>query len=154
MWILEMLWMEKKEMSSHGEKTKRCHHLFSQTWVHGRELFFSMPTASQAARLQMMGTFQTHFVFGTLDFFSYWRIHHGQRLQNRKGTSNWMFFLERRQVTGDEWWKQVFMLSPLPQPRSSCCWMDFRSNESTGALAFKRCLFTLWWSMSERMMSV
>ena len=38
MWILDSLWMEKKEISSHGEKTKRCQQLLSQTRVHGREL--------------------------------------------------------------------------------------------------------------------
>lgn len=36
-------------MSSHGEKTKRCQQLFSQTRVHGRELSFSIPVAGQAA---------------------------------------------------------------------------------------------------------
>ena len=36
-------------MNSHGEKTKRCQQLFSQTRVHGRELSFSIPVAGQAA---------------------------------------------------------------------------------------------------------
>lgn len=40
MWILEMLWMEKKEISSYGEKTKRCQQLFSQRRMHSRELCF------------------------------------------------------------------------------------------------------------------
>ena len=41
--------MEKKKISSHGEKTKRRQQLFSQTRMHGRELSFSIPVAGQAA---------------------------------------------------------------------------------------------------------
>lgn len=124
MWILEMLWMEKKEISSQGEKTKRCQRtLFSdRRALQGVLLFLCLELSRQ-----LHYTWWIYFglIISTLEhwtLYSYWRAPNGQRLENRKSNSNWMFHLKHKQVTGAEQKKQAFMLSQPLQPTWGCYW--------------------------------
>lgn len=73
----------EKGKSSHGEKTKRCQQLFSQTRAHGRELSFSIPVAGQAVTILDGYISDSLFLFGTLDFLHIERLTVA-KLENRR----------------------------------------------------------------------
>lgn len=117
--------VEKQEISSHGEKMKRCQQLLSQTRAHGRELFFlclslaGQPHYTWWRLFEPLSSSLEHWAL-----YSYGRAHNGQGLENRKSDSHWVIecSIWNTGRSRAERWKQVCTPSQLPQLRRSCYW--------------------------------
>lgn len=99
-WILKIPWMEKKEIGSHGEKTKRCQLSFLKQESTAGNYSFSISCSLPGNYIIFDGYILDSLfpLWNTGHFTHFWRTHNGQRLEKRKSISS--FHLEHRKVRG------------------------------------------------------